>query len=239
MRLHRLIAILLLLESRKLVKAKDLAEALEASERTIYRDIEVLCEAGIPIAATSGPTGGFSLMSGYSISTRDLQGDDVVNLYLSGIGVRPEQHTDASVRLTEAILRLERSLPQEFLPDVEKARERFFFDPAPWWKERPELRFMDTLRRAVWDTRKLRLVYEKRSRHQQERTERVVRPYGLVVKSMDWYLVAWCEERSDLRVFRCDRVLGAELLDETFAIADSFSLSDYWQQWTENFKSIV
>ncbi len=239
MRLHRLLAILLLLEARKQVKAKELAEALEASERTIYRDIEVLCEAGIPIAATSGPSGGFSLMEGYSINSRDLQGDDIVNLYLSGIGVRPAQHTDASVRLTEAILRLERSLPREFLPDVQKARERFFFDPSPWWKERPELKFMDTLRRAVWDSRKLRLVYEKRSRHQQEQTERVIRPYGLVVKSMDWYLVAWCEERADLRVFRCERILGASLLDETFTIPDSFLLSEYWQRWTDHFKSIV
>lgn len=239
MRLHRLIAILMLLESRKLVRARDLAQALETSERTVYRDIDVLCEAGIPILATTGPNGGFSLMDGYSVKAGDLRGEDVVNLYLSGIGVRPEEHTEASLRLADALLRLECSLPTAFRPDVAKARERFYFDPTPWWNSRPALVHMDVLRRAVWDSRCLQISYGRASVGREELTTRVVRPYGLVEKAMDWYLVAWCELRQGLRVFRCDRIQQASLCEESFALPAEFFLAEFWSDWVEQFKSVA
>lgn len=239
MRLHRLLAILLILESRHQVKARDLAAALETSERTIYRDIEVLAESGIPITATAGPNGGFSLMDGYSVNQRQLQGDDVVNLYLSGIGVRPESHSDASLRLTETLLKLEGSLPEQYRPDVEKAKQRFYFDPAPWWRERPQIAAMDNLRRAVWDGRKVEFRYRRTSLDREEESCRVVQPYGLVVKSMDWYLVGFCELRQGIRVFRCERIDQVRLLEESSRIPAGFCLPVFWQEWTEQFKAAV
>jgi predicted DNA-binding transcriptional regulator YafY len=80
MRLQRLIAILLLIESRGHMKAKELAQALETSVRTIYRDIEALCEAGVPLVAMTGPNGGVSLMEGYQVAMNHLYSDDVINL---------------------------------------------------------------------------------------------------------------------------------------------------------------
>lgn len=81
MRLHRLIAILLLVESRGKIKAKELAEALETSVRSIYRDIDVLAESGIPLVATTGPNGGIALMEGYTVNLRRLHGEEVVQLF--------------------------------------------------------------------------------------------------------------------------------------------------------------
>ncbi|MFD2878558.1 helix-turn-helix transcriptional regulator [Paenibacillus rhizoplanae] len=81
MRLHRLIAILLLLESRGKMKANELSIALETSVRSIYRDIDVLAESGIPLVSTTGPNGGISLMEGYTVNLRRLQGEEVVQLF--------------------------------------------------------------------------------------------------------------------------------------------------------------
>lgn len=239
MRLHRLIAILLLLESRGQVKARELSEALETSERTVYRDIEILCEAGVPIMALSGPGGGFSLMPGYSVSQRDLHAGDVINLFLCGMGVRPEEHTEASMNLKTTILKLEKSVPRQYLPDIRMARERFYFDPDFWWEERMPLVHLDTLRRSVWQQRKVLITHEKSSQEGGEVTTRVLRPYGLVVKSTEWYLVGFCETRHDIRVFKVDRITDAVLQEETYRIPDDFDLETYWRAWIERFKGLI
>lgn len=239
MRLHRLIAILLLLESRKQVKARELADALETSERTIYRDIEILNEAGVPVVSVAGPSGGFSLMPGYSVNQRDLHADDVINLFLSGIGVRPDEHSEASLNLKTAILRLEKSLPSQYLPDIRVARERFYFDPSMWFEEKLPLYHLDALRDSVWHSRKVRLSHTKIPDEGGETTVRVVRPYGLVVKNTDWYLVAYCQWRQDIRVFKVDRIQWVELLEETFTIPPDFNLEEYWREWVQKFKQQV
>ncbi|MCX7773164.1 MAG: YafY family transcriptional regulator [Clostridia bacterium] len=238
MRLNRLIAILLLLESRGQIKARELAQALETSERTVYRDIETLCQAGVPIVALSGPTGGFSLMEGYAVNMNNLDCDDVVSLYLSGIGIHPSKYSSSSIDLKKSMLKLEKSLPPEYLKDIAIARERFFFDPEIWWQERDPLRYQDLLRQAVWHSSKVRISYHKKSLSHDETSVRVVRPYGLVVKNMDWYLAAYCETAQAIRVFRCDRILEAELLHQTFEIPQDFDLETFWTGWKEEFVKI-
>jgi predicted DNA-binding transcriptional regulator YafY len=236
MRLQRLIAILLLLESRGQVKGRELAEALETSERTIYRDIEILSEAGVPIVSLSGPVGGFSLMPGYSVNQKDLHADEMINLFLSGMGVRPDEHSDASLALKNAILKLENSVPSQYLPDIRKARERFYFDPSQWWDEKPPLLHLDTLRKSVWQSRKVLLTHTKASEERKETTVRVVQPYGLVVKNTDWYLVAFCETRQGVRVFKVDRIQEAQLLEDPFSIPEGFNLEEFWREWVRGFK---
>lgn len=233
MRLHRLIAILLLVESRGQIKARELAEALETSVRTIYRDIDTLCEAGIPLSASTGPSGGIHLMEGYDVNMKKLYGDDVINLYLSGIGIRPEGHSDAGLKLKSTLLKLEKSLPSEYSSDIKTARERFYFDEAPWWGDRPTVPFLETIRKSVWQSHKLKIRY---GRSQSGASERVVHPYGLVVKSMEWYLAAYCERSSAIKTFKCERVLEAEILDEAFDTPQGFSLEEYWKSSEENFK---
>jgi len=240
MRVNRLIAILLLLESRGQMKARDLAHALETSERTIHRDIGELCAAGVPIVADTGPTGGFSLMAGYSKSLMELRSDDVVNLYLSGIGVRPEQQSESSLSLRNTLMRLEANLPEKYRPDVEKAKSRFFFDPEIWWRERAEIPHMDTLRRAVWDSVKLRITYHRTSFDRDETGSRIIHPYGLVVKDTEWYLAAFCEKSGEMRTFKCERIQEAERLEgEAFSRPDTFSLETYWRETVIHFKKKV
>lgn len=233
MRLYRLIAILLLIESRGQVKARDLARALETSERTIYRDIETLCQAGMPIAATAGPKGGIRFMEGYSTKLYHLRDEDAVNLYLSGTGLFNDAAQGTS-ELKNTLARLERYLPQEYQADIRAARERFFFDEEPWWGDRPLTPCLAELRRAVWSSQKLRVVYTKPSG---QVSVRIVRPYGLVLKSMQWYLVAYCEKSYGVRTFKGDRIMKAEPLAETFMLPDGFQLELYWKNGLSAFKA--
>ncbi len=226
MRIHRLIAVLTLLESRGRMKARELAAALETSLRTVHRDIAALCEAGIPIAAVAGPCGGFELMSGYASRLHDLAHDEAVSLFLSGIGIQPHQHTDAHSSLMTALAKLEGSLPEQYRPDISVVRERFHFDPTNWWDDLTVPACLDVLRQSVWHLRKVRITYRKVNG---QTSTRVVRPYGMVVKVMTWYLVGYCEKRREIRTFKCDRVDSAVMLDEGFTIPEGFGLADYWK----------
>ena len=214
MRLHRLIAILMLLESRKKVKARDLAAALETSERTIYRDIEILCQAGVPITSDFGPTGGFQLMDGYASGLKNRYGDDAVALYLSGIATGPE----AGASLQTTFSTLQHSLPKQYSGDIHKAVSQFYFDPEGWFTQKKTIPFLDVLRQAVWQSQKLRITYRRSSLGREETTQRQICPYGMVVKNMEWYLVAYCEVSCGMRVFRCDRLMAAERLPEKYVL---------------------
>lgn len=233
MRLHRLIAILLLLESRGQLKARELADALEASERTIHRDIATLCEAGIPVEAIAGPTGGFRLMEGYTNHLPQVRQDEAIGLFLRGIGMDPLEQREAHIDLQRALGRLESRLPDRYRADVRLAQKRFYFDPDPWWEGLPVSTHLDALRQGVWHSRKVTIEYENAEK---DRTERIARPYGLVVKAMRWYLVAYCEVRKAVRTFNVARIHSARLLEETFTWPDDFSLEAYWKararDWT-------
>ena len=236
MRLHRLIAILLLLESRGQLKARELAEALEASERTIHRDLATLCEAGIPIQAIAGPAGGFRLMEGYTSHLPQLRPNEAVGLFLRGIGMDPSEQREAHGDLRRALGQLESRLPARYRRDVRVAQKRFYFDPTPWWEGVPVSDHLDILRQGVWHSRKVALEYENAAR---KKSRRVVRPYGLVVKTTHWYLVAYCEARKAVRTFSVYRITRAELLEETFAWPEGFSLEAYWKARAREFTSEV
>lgn len=234
MGLHRLIAILLLIESRGMMKAKDLAFALETSVRTIYRDIDILAEAGIPIATQTGPNGGIHLMEGYTVNLKQLRGDEVIHLYLTGMGIYSDGHSESGLKLKNALLKLEKSLPNAYQADIRKAKARFYFDETPWWTERPPVACLEPLRTAVWHSRKTVIHYGKADGGLSSRT---VHPYGLVVKMTDWYLVAFCEKAGAVRTFKCERIDYAELSNEIFDIPPEFSLETHWKTRHDEFKN--
>lgn len=233
MRLHRLIAILLLVESRGKIKASDLAVALETSVRSIYRDIDVLAESGIPFITTPGPNGGISLMEGYTVNLKELHGEEVINLYLTGMGIYAGGHTHSGMKLKTTLLKLEKTLPDSYQVDIQKAQRRFYFDDTPWWTERIEIPCLEAIRTAVWRTRKLWIEYRKVNG---EVSSRTIHPYGLVVKKEEWYLIAYCEKSAQIRTFKCERVASTELLEEEYSIPIDFSLEEHWRCQETGFK---
>jgi len=232
-RLHRLIAILLLLESRGIMKAADLAEALETSTRSIYRDIDVLAESGIPLRSTPGPKGGISLMEGYTVNLKQLNGEDVIQLYLTGMGIYSGGNAESGMKLRNALLKLEKTLPAAYQSDIRKAKSRFYFDEAPWWTEHAVLPCLEALRAALWRTQKITVEYSKVNG---ERSSRVLLPYGLVVKQADWYLIAYCELSGQIRTFKCERIISAIAIEEMYDIPEDFILERYWSRQERIFK---
>jgi predicted DNA-binding transcriptional regulator YafY len=236
MRLHRLLGIIMLLDSRGTMKACSLAKILETSERTIYRDIDILCEAGIPITAASGPKGGFSFMEGFRIDSGTLGSDDIINLLLSSMGIRADKNTETAQKLKNAAIKLENSVAQEYREEIIKAKEKFFFDRDPWWGKKPERSNsnIDIIKKAVLDLKKLRINYKK---YDGSATERIIRPYGAVVKDSEWYVAAFCENRNEIRIFRCSRIENVQMMDEGFKAPEDFSLEEFWEKSKLQFKA--
>jgi len=216
------------------MKAVNLAKILETSERTIYRDIDILCEAGLPIMSIPGPNGGYSFMEDYKINSpsKGLKSGDVFNLLLSSMGISPEKNTETAQQLKNAVIKLENSLSEEHREEIIKAKERFFIDSDPWWGKRIQNQNIDIIKKSILDLKKLKVRYKK---HSGEDSERIIRPYGAVIKNSQWYVAAFCEEKNEIRIFKCDRIENIEVLDENFSMPENFHLEEFWAKSKQQF----
>lgn len=234
MKFHRMISILLTIENKGKVTAKELAGQLEISTRTVYRDIDALCESGIPIITESGPNGGISLMKGYQTEIKHLEKDDIIYLYLHGMGIKADSKSEIAVKSNISIQKLDKLICKEGL-DISSLKNRFYIDDSPWWKEqKSNNNNIDSIIKSVLECRKIHISYKKVNG---EVTKRTIRPYGIVVKDTEWYLTAYCESSYDLRIFKCERIMECQLTIGHFLIPDSFKLKDYFQTCTKSFES--
>lgn len=222
MRAERLVAALLLLQSRGRVTAADLADELEVSVATARRDLEALSGAGIPVYPQPGRGGGWSLLGGARTDLSGLTAPEAEALFVllgPSAGIVPEARS--------ALRKLVRALPDSFRPDAEAAARAVVVDQAAWGergKDRPPL--VEHLRRAVVRRRQVRLVYAGRSPGGP--SERRVDPWGLVDKDGVWYLVAGTDRGQ--RTFRLDRIVEAEVTDLPASRPADFELTDAWQR---------
>lgn len=228
MKAARLLAITLLLQARGKMTATELAEELEVSERTIYRDIVSLEAARVPVAAGSGPDGGYWLPEGYRLDPTTFSGDEAASLAIGGAVLQGLQETALAATLQQALTRIEAALPPEYRPGVRAGRERFLFDTRRWYGSAgtPE-QHLPALRAAVLHGRRVRLLYPGRDAVQSE--WRDVDPLGLVYKAGIWYLVGHCLRREALRTFRVGRIEAVEELAVPRAEYPDFDLGRYWE----------
>src|ERR1700730_13336729 len=221
MRADRLIATLLLMQSRGRVTATELASQLEVSVATARRDLEALSAAGIPVYPQPGRGGGWSLVGGARTDLSGLSATEAQALFLL---VGPAAAVSGEAKA--ALRNLVRALPQTFRADAEAAASATMIDPTRWGerdRRRPEL--VELLQAAVIRRRKVRLAYPSSAR---ERTERLVDPWGLVDKDDTWYLLAGTERGQ--RTFRVDRIIGANPTDQPAERPDDFTLATAWQR---------
>jgi predicted DNA-binding transcriptional regulator YafY len=203
MRADRLLAMLLLLQSEGRVSAPKLAARLEVSERTVYRDVEALSTAGVPVYTERGRNGGVALLPGHRSDLARfsaLNADEARALF--ALGGRSGLD-DAALR--SALLKLLAALPEEQRPHVRHGRERVVVDDVGWRRPPEELPQLAPVRDAVWADRRLRLRY--RSSEDRQAREYTVDPYGLLQKAGVWYLIA--AHRRGPRLFRISRVEAA------------------------------
>lgn len=220
---------ILLLQARGQVTAGELAERLEVSPRTIYRDAEALSSAGVPIYAERGRAGGIRLLPGYRTDLTGLTQDEAralgflqQNLVSSG-GAPDDLGWGTSAR--SAVLKVMRAVPEPFRPAANQTSQRILVDPARWMRAPDPVGLLGALQAAVFTDRRLRLRY--RSSGQREPSERLVDPYGLVCKAGTWYLVA--DQRGEPRLFRVSRVASAVADEATVRRRDAVELADLWE----------
>jgi predicted DNA-binding transcriptional regulator YafY len=224
----RLIAILLLLQARRQCSARVLAEQLEVSERTIYRDVDALSAAGVPVYAERGPAGGIVLADGYRRALTNFSEEEVRALFVSGASPLADLGFEGG--LTRALEKLRGALAGVHQRAADKSSERIHLDGRRWNQPEPPRAILTTLRRAVWDDRCLRVAYEDRNR---KPSTRRLEPLGLVSKAGIWYLVARCD--GELRSFRAERIRSAQELPERFERPTNFDLERYWADSSARF----
>ncbi|MBK8985840.1 MAG: YafY family transcriptional regulator [Chloroflexi bacterium] len=230
MRADRLISLLMLLQTRGQMTAQELADRLEVSPRTIYRDLDALSTAGVPVYAERGPQGGCSLLDSYRTNLTGLTDKEVRALFMFTVpGLLADLGADKASQT--ALLKLTAVLPAPFRPDVDKVRERILLDTAVWFQPEEPTPFLPLVQGAVWQERRLRMTYR---RGDGQWVKRLVDPYGLVAKANVWYMVAGAHHGTF--TFRVSRIQEAEVSDSSFTRPSTFKLTDYWQTWCTRFE---
>ena len=229
MRADRLISTLLLLQVHGRLTARDLAERLEISERTVLRDMDALSAAGVPVVADRGPGGGWRLIDGYQTKLTGLTPAEIRTLFFA----HPPQLL-ASLGLGSAAeaawLKLQAALPEASQQQAERARRSILIDPRGW-QESNSVASLPALLDALWRGRRVRFVYE---RGLGEAGERLVHPLGLVARGSVWYLVAWRDE--EVRTYRVSRIRDATLDAQESVRPDGFDLAAHWETSTHQFR---
>jgi predicted DNA-binding transcriptional regulator YafY len=233
MRADRLIAMLMLLQSRGRMTAIQLADELEVSERTIYRDVNALCYSGVPIYTERGPGGGISLIEKYRSDLTGLTREEVQALFVISI---PPALSDLGLdkELRAAMLKLSAALPATLRGDEQAVRQRIHIDPIPWRHEgvTPSKTQLQMLQKAIWESLEIHIRYQIFMPQGLMPLQSLVDPYGLIAKATDWYMVA--KRQDHMFVLRIDRIQNIEPTGNVFKRPDDFNLTGFWEQWCQD-----
>lgn len=220
---------LLLLQAKGRANARELALRLEVSQRTVYRDLDALSAAGVPVHAERGAGGGIVLADGYRQALTQFNEDELRALFVSGDN--PLADIGVGDQRPFALDKLAGALPEAQRRAVEMARDRIYVDARRWKQMAQPREHLATLRVAIWEDRCVRLHY--RDQHRKP-SVRIVEPLGLVAKAGVWYLVA--RSGTEMRTFRAERILDAEELDQRFERPAGFDLVAFWRDWAKQFE---
>jgi predicted DNA-binding transcriptional regulator YafY len=224
----RLLSILLLLQNRGRMTAAQLAAELEISVRTVYRDIEALHAAGVPLYGDAGHAGGYQLLGGYRTRLTGLNAAEAAALFLAGIP-GPAAELGLASALAAAQLKLDAALPAEMREHAARMRSRFHLDAPGWYVPHSDVPHLAQVAEAVWQSRVLDVRYRRWTAPTD--VDRQLEPYGLVLKAGCWYLVA----APGPRTYRVDQILSLSAREETFHPPGDFDLAGYWDRYRADF----
>lgn len=222
----------LLLQAKREMTAAELAAELEVSERTVARDMLALSEAGVPVYADRGRTGGYRLTGGYRTRLTGLGRTEAEALFLSGVpaALRQMGRADAG---SAARLKVSAALVPEAADAQDTVAQRFHLDAPGWWHEPETPELLPALADAVWDDRRVAVRY----RRADGEVARELEPYGLVLKAGVWYLAARAvvspgatapDSGKGFRVYRVDRCTRVADAGARFARDRDFDLPAFW-----------
>jgi predicted DNA-binding transcriptional regulator YafY len=228
MRASRLVAVLVHLQQRGPSTARQLAEQLEVSVRTIYRDVEALQAAGVPLWTEPGAHGGIRLVEGWDASPGGLTAEEASALFLAGAPAAAAELGLTTV-LIAAQTKVLATLPPELHARATRVRERFHIDAPDWFASADDVPLLPVVADAVWTARRIDVRYG-RGRHP---VARRLDPLGLVLKAGTWYLVAG--HRGEPRTYRMSRIQRATVRTEAVERPQGFSLAAWWAESSREF----
>ena len=223
-RIDRLTAILIQLQSKKIVKAEEIATRFEISLRTVYRDVKALMEAGVPIGSEAGT--GYFIVDGYHLPTVMFTQDEASAMMMAGKLV--ERMTDHSVRkaFDGALMKIKAGLNAAQKDHLETLQDHIEVLRPHMSLPAQAGVFLTELQKAVAGKHVLQLQYV--SSRQNEQTQRDVEPIGLFYYSAAWHLIAWCRLRNGFRDFRCDCIKELKPTGEVFTPRSISTMQEYF-----------
>jgi predicted DNA-binding transcriptional regulator YafY len=219
----------MLLETRGRMSGPALAQALEVSVRTLYRDVDELTAAGVPIYAERGRAGGFQLLPGWKTALTGLTPAEAEAVFLGGLA-GPAADLGLQPLVRSAQLKLLTALPADWRGPAQRISARLHLDPVDWYRDAEAAPHLATVAAAVWDGRRIAIAYESWTRSARQ----VVHPLGLVLKGGTWYLVAARERK--LRTFRVSNIATVEPLPGAVVRPQGFDLAAHWQASVRRFE---
>lgn len=210
MKVDRLISIIMVLLDKDRIGAQELADLFEVSPRTIYRDIDAINMAGIPVCSIPGVGGGFEIMPGYKIdknvfSTADLSALLMGLSSLSGMVQGDE--------MAHALAKVRSFIPADKAKDIELKVNQICIDLSPWMGSGNTQSYLEMIKAALQDNKLLSFEYIA---HHGNKTARTVEPYQLVLKGSHWYFQGYCLKRNDFRLFRLSRMSSLQVQEDIF-----------------------
>ncbi len=210
MKVDRLVGIVMILLEKERVGAQELADRFEVTRRTIYRDIEAISMAGIPVCSMPGVCGGFSIMPEYKVDKMVFSRDELSALLmgltnLSGMVQRED--------LVHALAKVQSFIPADQARDIEIKANQICIDLNPWMGNGNIKQSLEIVKSALKENKLLSFTYMDGHGN---KTERIVEPYQLVLKSSHWYFQGYCRSKKDYRLFRLSRMTNLQMLQETY-----------------------
>lgn len=211
MKIDRLISIIMMLLDKKRMGANELAETFEVSKRTIYRDIDAINLAGIPVVSISGVGGGFEIMPDYKLDKNVFSATDLSAILMGLTNVSNMIRGD---ELINAITKVKSFIPPDRLKEIELKANQILIDLSSWLGNSAVQSHLEIIKSAINENKLL--TFEYYDRHASKST-RTVEPYQLVLKGNHWYFNGFCLMRNDYRLFRLTRITNLATNNQIFA----------------------
>lgn len=214
MKIDRLMSIILVLLDKKRMSACELADMFEVSLRTIYRDIDAIDLAGIPIRSTPGVGGGFEIMPNYKLDKKCFSATDLSAILMGLSSLTNMMRGD---ELINAIAKVKSFIPSDRAKEIEFKVNQILIDLNQWSGNSNIQSYLEIIRISLQHNKLLSFGYIA---HHGYQTKRIVEPYQLVFKSNHWYLYGFCQKKTSFRLFRLSRISNLQLLEQTFMPRD-------------------
>ena len=214
MKVDRLVSIIMILLNKERIGAQELSDMFEVSPRTIYRDIDTINMAGIPVRAISGVGGGFEIMPKYKIDNKVFSNADISTILL---GLSNLSNMIQGDELTNALAKIKSFIPSHSAMAIELKSNQIYIDLNPWLSNKNVQPYLEIIKTALQDSKILSFDYSDRHGN---KTSRTAEPYQLVLKNSNWYWQGYCNIRNDFRFFKISRISNLQITTEYFTPRD-------------------